>query len=154
GARLTRLGSLASLQLSTLPMSAGGALAKRIFDLVAATGLLVVLAPLLLMVAALVKLDSPGPIFFLQRRHGFNQRPFRILKFRTMSTLDDGIVVKQATRNDPRITRIGAWLRRFNIDEVPQLLNVLMGDMSLIGPRPHALSHNHEYEQKIPLYAK
>ena len=110
--------------------------------------------PVLVLVAILIKLDSPGPVFFLQRRYGFNQQPFRIIKFRTMGTLDDGAVVRQARPGDPRVTRVGRWLRRWNIDEIPQLFNVVMGDMSLIGPRPHALSHNHEYEQKIVLYAR
>jgi lipopolysaccharide/colanic/teichoic acid biosynthesis glycosyltransferase len=108
----------------------------------------------LLLVALLIKLDSEGPILFLQRRYGFNQKPFRILKFRSMRTLEDGAVVRQATVNDPRVTRIGRWLRRWNIDEIPQLINVIKGDMSLVGPRPHALSHNHEYERKIALYAR
>ena len=95
-----------------------------------------------------------GPLFFLQRRYGFNQRPFRIIKFRTMRTLDDGAVIHQAKRNDPRVTRVGFWLRRWNIDEFPQLFNVLKGDMSLVGPRPHALSHNQDYERRISLYAR
>ena len=90
----------------------------------------------------------------MQRRYGFNQQPFRIIKFRTMRALDDGAVVAQATRDDPRLTRIGRWLRRWNIDEIPQLFNVLTGDMSLVGPRPHALSHDHEYERRISLYAR
>ena len=87
-------------------------------------------------------------------RYGFNQQPFRIIKFRTMRTLDDGPVIQQARQNDPRLTRIGRWLRRWNIDEVPQLFNVLTGDMSLVGPRPHALSHDREYEQRISRYAR
>ena len=90
----------------------------------------------------------------MQRRYGFNQKPFRIIKFRTMRALDDGAVVAQATRDDPRLTRIGRWLRRWNIDEIPQLFNVLTGDMSLVGPRPHALSHDHEFERRISLYAR
>jgi lipopolysaccharide/colanic/teichoic acid biosynthesis glycosyltransferase len=102
----------------------------------------------------LIRLDSPGPIFFLQRRYGFNQREFRIVKFRTMTTLDDGGEIRQAARGDPRITRVGRWLRRWNIDEIPQLFNVLMGDMSLVGPRPHALAHNRDYERRISLYAR
>ncbi len=127
---------------------------KRAFDLALSSLGILLLTPLLLLVGILIKLDSPGPIFFLQRRYGFNQQPFRIIKFRTMRTLDDGAVVRQATVADPRVTRVGRWLRRWNIDELPQLFNVLKGDMSLIGPRPHALSHNHEYEQKIVLYAR
>jgi lipopolysaccharide/colanic/teichoic acid biosynthesis glycosyltransferase len=107
------------------------------------------------MVAALlIKLDSAGPVFFLQHRYGFNQKPFRIFKFRTMRTLDDGPVVQQAKKDDPRVTRVGAWLRRWNLDELPQLFNVIKGDMSLVGPRPHALSHDREYEQRIARYAR
>ncbi len=90
----------------------------------------------------------------MQRRYGFNQQPFRIIKFRTMRALDDGAVIPQARRDDPRLTRIGRWLRRWNIDEIPQLFNVLTGDMSLVGPRPHALSHDHDYERRISLYAR
>jgi Undecaprenyl-phosphate glucose phosphotransferase len=152
--QLANLGRLFSLQLTRLPLSRFEILTKRIFDLLLSSFGLVLLTPLLLLVAVLIKLDSPGPVFFLQRRYGFNQQPFRIIKFRTMRTLDDGPVVRQATVDDPRVTRVGRWLRRWNIDEFPQLFNVLKGDMSLIGPRPHALSHNHEYEQKIVLYAR
>src|SRR5215210_7012932 len=86
--------------------------------------------PLFALVGVLIKLDSPGPLFFLQRRYGFNQEPFRILKFRTMTTTEDGDRVVQATRGDARVTRVGRWLRRFSVDELPQLLNVLKGDMS------------------------
>jgi Undecaprenyl-phosphate glucose phosphotransferase len=152
--RVSRLGRIASLQLTRHPLSPFEVLLKRVFDVVVATAILLALAPLLLFVAALIKLDSPGSVFFVQRRYGFNQRPFRILKFRTMTATDDGDVVVQATRDDPRITRIGRWLRQWSIDELPQLINVILGDMSLVGPRPHALSHNREYEQKISLYAR
>jgi exopolysaccharide biosynthesis polyprenyl glycosylphosphotransferase len=115
---------------------------------------LVALAPVLASIALLIRLDSRGPVFFRQRRYGFNQQMFRIIKFRTMTTLDDGDIVRQACRNDRRITPIGRWLRRWNIDELPQLINVLRGDMSLVGPRPHALSHDREFEQRIALYAR
>jgi exopolysaccharide biosynthesis polyprenyl glycosylphosphotransferase len=116
--------------------------------------MLVFAAPFLLAIAALIKLDSPGPVLFRQRRHGFNQSEFRVFKFRTMTTLDDGRIVRQATKNDSRITRVGRHLRRFNLDELPQLLNVLLGQMSLVGPRPHALTHNDHYEELIRLYAR
>lgn len=152
--QLSKIGPMASLQLARMPLSRLERLEKRAFDLLFAVAGLVVLTPFLLVIAALIKLDSPGPVFFLQRRYGFNQRPFRIIKFRTMHTLDDGAVIAQAKRNDPRITRFGNWLRRWNLDEIPQLFNVLKGDMSLIGPRPHALSHNQEYEQRISFYAR
>ncbi len=151
---LSKLGPLATLQLTRMPLSRIEVVTKRIFDLALAATALIVLTPLIAVVALLIKIDSRGPIFFVQRRFGFNQQPFRIIKFRTMRTLDDGAVVPQATRDDPRLTRIGRWLRRWNIDEIPQLFNVLTGDMSLVGPRPHALSHDREYERRISLYAR
>lgn len=152
--QLSKLGPMASLQLTRVPLSRFERLKKRTFDLLFAGAGLILLTPLFIAVAILIKLDGPGPVFFMQRRYGFNQKPFRIIKFRTMRTLDDGAVVPQARRNDPRVTRIGCWLRRWNIDEIPQLFNVLVGDMSLVGPRPHALSHNRDYEQRISLYAR
>jgi Undecaprenyl-phosphate glucose phosphotransferase len=152
--KLSKLGPVTSLQLTRRPLTRTEIARKRLFDLVAAAVALIALTPLLIVVAALVWLDSPGPVFFVQRRYGFNQQPFRIIKFRTMRTLDDGPVIAQATRDDPRLTRIGRFLRRWNIDEIPQLFNVLTGDMSLVGPRPHALSHDHEYQQRISLYAR
>jgi Undecaprenyl-phosphate glucose phosphotransferase len=151
---LSKLGPLASLQLTRMPLSRLEVVQKRLFDLVCAALALIAVTPLLVLVAVLVRLDSPGPVFFVQRRYGFNQQPFRIIKFRTMRTLDDGAVVPQAVPDDPRLTRIGRWIRRWNIDEIPQLFNVLAGDMSLVGPRPHALSHDREYEQRISLYAR
>jgi len=153
-AELSKLGAMRSLQLTRLPLSVFELTQKRLFDLAVASLLSMLLAPAIIIIAILIKLDSRGPVFFLQRRYGFNQRPFRIIKFRTMHTLEDGIVIRQATRDDPRATRIGRWLRRWNIDEIPQLFNVLKGDMSLVGPRPHAVSHNRQYEHRIALYAR
>jgi Undecaprenyl-phosphate glucose phosphotransferase len=152
--RIIRIGSIASLELTPPALTTPEIMLKRLFDVVAASALLVLSAPLMLVAALLIKLESQGPVFFLQRRYGFNQQPFRIIKFRTMSVMDDGDQVRQATLNDPRITRVGAWLRRWNIDELPQLLNVIQGRMSLVGPRPHALAHDLEFEQKIALYAR
>jgi lipopolysaccharide/colanic/teichoic acid biosynthesis glycosyltransferase len=100
-----------------------------------------------------VTLDSRGPVLFRQRRIGFNGREFHIYKFRTMKTLEDGAIIQQACQGDQRITRIGRLLRRFSIDELPQLFNVLKGEMSLVGPRPHALAHDREYGQVVRLYA-
>ena len=152
--QLSKFGPMASLQLTRMPLSRLERCAKRALDLVLAGAGLLLLTPVLVVVAIMIKLDSPGPVLFLQHRYGFNQKPFRIIKFRTMRTLDDGAFVPQAKRDDPRVTKLGAWLRRWNIDEIPQLFNVLKGDMSLVGPRPHALSHNREYEQRISLYAR
>ena len=152
--QLLKIGPISSLQLRRMPLSRLELLEKRASDLLFASVALLLLTPLLIMVAVLIKLDSPGPVFFLQRRLGFNQKPFQIIKFRSMRTCEDGPVVRQARKNDPRVTRIGRWLRRWSLDEVPQLLNVIKGDMSLVGPRPHALSHDHEFEQRISTYAR
>ena len=151
---LAKVGPLASLQLTRLPLSRAEIVQKRFFDLVCAALALVALTPLIVAVAVLIKLDSPAPVFFVQRRYGFNQQPFRIIKFRTMRAQDDGAIIPQTRRDDPRLTKVGGWLRRWNIDEIPQLFNVLTGDMSLVGPRPHALSHDHDYERRISLYAR
>jgi Undecaprenyl-phosphate glucose phosphotransferase len=152
--RLSQLGPLTSLQLTRRPLTRMEIAHKRVFDLVVAAAALIALTPLLLFVAAIIALDSPGPVFFVQRRYGFNLKQFRIIKFRTMHTLDDGPVIARATRNDHRLTRVGRFLRRCNVDEIPQLFNVLTGDMSLVGPRPHALSHDQEFERRISLYAR
>ena len=152
--RIAKHGRMASLQLTRAPLSWFERMQKRLLDVTVAAGVLVVLAPLLALVALMILAESGRPLLFRQRRYGFNQQEFRIIKFRTMTTLDDGDVVQQARRNDPRITRLGRFLRKWNIDELPQLINVLKGDMSLVGPRPHALSHNREYERKIALYAR
>lgn len=152
--RLGRLGSMLTLNVLRPPLGHTGRAAKRLFDVVAAGLGLILLSPLLMAVALLIKLDSRGPVLFRQTRYGFNQRQFRIWKFRSMRTQDDGPVVQQATQNDERITRIGRFIRKWNIDELPQLINVLTGDMSLVGPRPHAVAHNRLYERKIDLYAR
>ena len=151
---LARVGTMHTVRISRAPLTLRDRVLKRAFDIVAASGLLIAAAPVLAMIALIIKLDTPGPVLFRQRRHGFNQHQFRVFKFRTMTTLDDGPVVRQATRNDRRITRVGRYLRSLNLDEVPQLLNVLLGHMSLVGPRPHALTHNDHYEEQIRLYAR
>jgi lipopolysaccharide/colanic/teichoic acid biosynthesis glycosyltransferase len=113
---------------------------KDVFDFVLALGLLVALAPVLLIVAAAVKLSSPGPVLFSQERWGLNGTRIRVFKFRSMRVeCSDALARRQTERNDPRVTRIGRFIRRTSLDELPQLLNVLRGDMSLVGPRPHAL---------------
>ncbi len=153
-ARLQRLGPITSLELARPPLSVWARLAKRALDITGAAIGLIVTAPILLAAAIAIKLDSPGPVFFMQTRRGFNHEPFRIFKFRTMHVLEEGEAVRQATRGDPRITRTGRFLRRWSIDELPQLLNVLKGDMSLVGPRPHAMNHDTIFEKKVRLYAR
>jgi Undecaprenyl-phosphate glucose phosphotransferase len=151
--RIAKHGPMASLQLTRAPLTWFERMQKRIFDVALAAGVLIALAPALAVVAFAIWLETGRPVFFRQRRYGFNQQEFRIIKFRTMTTLEDD-VVRQVTRNDRRVTRVGRFLRKWNIDELPQLINVLKGDMSLVGPRPHALAHNREYERKIALYAR
>ena len=109
--------------------------------------------PIFLLVAAAIKLDTPGPVFFRQRRHGFNHNIFMVWKFRTMTVVEDGVAIVQARKGDQRITRVGRWLRRTSLDELPQLLNVLAGEMSLVGPRPHAVAHNEHYSLLLGTYA-
>jgi Undecaprenyl-phosphate glucose phosphotransferase len=125
---------------------------KAIEDRVLGSVLLVLSAPLFALIALAIKLDSKGPVFFRQTRHGRAGKPFAVWKFRSMRVLENGAEVKQATKGDPRVTRVGRWLRLTSLDELPQLLNVVAGDMSLVGPRPHAVSHNAHYAALIEAY--
>jgi putative colanic acid biosynthesis UDP-glucose lipid carrier transferase len=104
-------------------------------------------------IALAIKLDSRGPVLFRQRRHGYNHRVIDVYKFRTMTVAEDGDRVEQARKNDPRVTRFGKFLRKSSLDELPQLFNVLKGEMSLVGPRPHALAHNQHYRERLDRYA-
>jgi Undecaprenyl-phosphate glucose phosphotransferase len=142
-----------AVELQRPPLSSAELALKRVFDLVLASALLIAMAPLFLVVAMLIKLESTGAVIFTQRRKGFNGREFKIFKFRTMNVLEDGHIVPQACRNDPRVTRVGRLLRTTSIDELPQLLNVLHGQMSLVGPRPHAVAHDDSYNNVIAKYA-
>jgi undecaprenyl-phosphate galactose phosphotransferase/putative colanic acid biosynthesis UDP-glucose lipid carrier transferase len=142
-----------SVLVQRAPLNAYERAVKRTFDVVVAASLLLLLAPLLAVTAVAIKLDSPGPAIFRQRRGGFDNREFLIFKFRTMKVLEDAGVIAQARRDDPRVTRVGRALRRTSVDELPQLLNVLRGDMSLVGPRPHAVAHDEVYQGQIADYA-
>lgn len=145
-APLRRVHDSAAFRYRTAEQPIGGA-PKRVFDVIASSTALVVLSPLLLSVTALIKLGTPGPVFFLQRRTGFRGKPFSIVKFRTMNTMEHGSCLTQARQDDARVTRIGRILRRTSIDELPQLINVLLGQMSLVGPRPHAVMHDRDFFQ-------
>jgi Undecaprenyl-phosphate glucose phosphotransferase len=147
------LGATKAVELQRAPLSMPQRALKHAIDEVVATLGLLVLMPMFVVLSSAIKLESPGPSFFRQSRVGFNGRPFGIWKFRTMYTLDDGPIVVQATRNDRRVTHLGRLLRRLSIDELPQLVNVLHGEMSLVGPRPHALSHDTAFDQLIATYA-
>jgi putative colanic acid biosynthesis UDP-glucose lipid carrier transferase len=137
-ARLVPIAGLPMLQVLSRPLKGSQALVKIMEDYVLASILLLLISPLMLLIAVAIKLDSEGPVFFLQERAGFNNNTFLIYKFRTMTVdpRDDGSVGTKG-RNDPRITRVGGLLRRLSLDEVPQLINVILGDMSLVGPRPY-----------------
>jgi Undecaprenyl-phosphate glucose phosphotransferase len=142
-----------AIEIQRTPLSRAEQLAKRALDIVGACVALVVLSPLMLLTAMAIKLESPGPVLFRQYRSGFNAKRFLIFKFRTMTVMEEGDSVIQATRQDPRVTKFGAVLRTTSIDELPQLFNVLLGDMSLVGPRPHAVAHDGHYGQLLSDYA-
>jgi putative colanic acid biosynthesis UDP-glucose lipid carrier transferase len=128
-------------------------LRKRAFDIVLSALALLIFLPLLLVIGTAIWMESDGPVLFRQQRTGLNGRPFRIYKFRTMRVMEDGAGLRQATRGDSRVTPLGALLRKLSIDELPQLLNVLRGEMSIVGPRPHALAHDELWSRGIPGYA-
>jgi putative colanic acid biosynthesis UDP-glucose lipid carrier transferase len=147
------IGDTVAIELQRAALSPTEQAVKRAVDIVFSGVGLVILSPILIAAAIAVRLDSPGPALFRQTRHGFNGRPFRIFKFRTMTVMEDGGVIQQAQKSDKRVTRVGKWLRRYSIDELPQLLNVFIGDMSLVGPRPHASAHERHFTSAIEKYA-
>src|SRR3954447_20953975 len=147
------LGRAICIELQRGPLTSTEQAAKRCIDAIAAGVALTAVLPLLAIVAIAIKIDSPGPVLFRQQRCGFNGRYFQIFKFRTMSVIEDGPSIVQAQFADKRVTRVGKWLRRTSIDELPQLLNVLNGNMCLVGPRPHALAHDNEFDKIVRNYA-
>jgi len=141
------------LGIQRKPIHDWGVFLKIIEDYVLGGLLLFAFLPAMALIAIAIKLDSRGPVLFRQRRHGFNHEVIQVCKFRTMSVLEDGNTIRQATQNDERVTRVGRFLRKTSLDELPQLFNVLKGDMSLVGPRPHALAHNNYYSKLLENYA-
>ncbi len=147
------IAGLPVLTLSETPLTGTRLLIKALEDRVLGMLILILISPLLLLIALAIKLDSKGPVFFRQARKGWSGRVFHIWKFRSMVVHEaEGGVVKQATKNDPRVTRVGAILRRTSLDELPQIFNVLKGEMSLVGPRPHAVQHDEQYSKGIDAY--
>jgi putative colanic acid biosynthesis UDP-glucose lipid carrier transferase len=134
------------------PFTGINGLVKRSSDVLLSCLILLLISPLLLAIAIGVKMTSPGPVLFRQRRYGLDGREIVVYKFRSMTVQDDGAVVKQATRNDQRITPFGGFLRRTSLDELPQFINVVQGRMSIVGPRPHAVAHNETYRKLIKGY--
>jgi putative colanic acid biosynthesis UDP-glucose lipid carrier transferase len=150
--RLREVNGLPIVGLCESPITGANRLAKRISDVTLSLLVLLLTWPLLLAIAIGVKLGSPGPVIFKQRRNGLHGEEIVIYKFRTMRAEDDGPDIRQATREDPRVTPFGAFLRRTSLDELPQFFNVLQGRMSIVGPRPHAVAHNEQYREMIKAY--
>jgi putative colanic acid biosysnthesis UDP-glucose lipid carrier transferase len=150
--RLQDINGVPVVGICETPFTGTNELIKRLSDVVLASLILVLISPVLLMVAIGVKRSSPGPILFKQRRNGLDGSEIMVYKFRSMTTMDNGAVVRQATKGDARITPFGAFLRRTSLDELPQFINVLQGRMSIVGPRPHAVAHNEEYRGIIRAY--
>lgn len=140
------------LRVAESPMYGVDGLYKLVFDFVVSAVALLLLSPALLLIAIAVKLDSPGPVLYKQLRYGLNGQAFRVFKFRTMLISDAEDKIVQASQNDARVTKLGRFLRRTSIDELPQLWNILRGDMSLVGPRPHAVKHNEQYRREVRHY--
>ena len=150
--RLQDMNGVPVVGICETPFTGTNELVKRVSDITLATLILILISPLLLGIAIGVRLSSPGPVIFKQRRNGLDGEEIIVYKFRTMRVMDDGQVVPQATKDDPRITPFGAFLRRTSLDELPQFVNVLQGRMSIVGPRPHAVAHNEQYREMIKAY--
>ncbi|GAB4210584.1 MAG: exopolysaccharide biosynthesis glycosyltransferase VpsL [Sandaracinaceae bacterium] len=150
--RWTLLGDVPLISIFETPFYGVDGVVKRAEDIVLGTLAILVASPVMIATAIAIKLTSKGPVFFKQRRYGLNGEVIEILKFRSMRVQEDGPVVKQATKNDDRITPVGRFIRRTSIDELPQLFHVVTGKMSLVGPRPHAVAHNEEYRKRIKRY--
>lgn len=150
--RIKTVGKVMTLSVYDTPFYGFTSLVKRIEDIIVACMITLLISPLLAFVAIGVKLSSPGPIIFKQERYGLDGKPIKVWKFRSMKAMDNGAVVKQATKNDPRVTPFGAFIRRTSLDELPQFINVITGQMSIVGPRPHAVAHNEQYRGLIDKY--
>jgi len=151
-ARMDAIGGVPVVAVCETPFYGLSGLIKRASDIVLASAALVVALPVFLAIAIGIKLTSPGPVLFTQRRYGLDGKEIIVYKFRTMTVLEDGNVVKQATRDDRRVTPFGAFLRKYSLDELPQFVNILQGRMSVVGPRPHAVAHNEMYRKLITGY--
>ncbi len=151
-ARWHTIGSHQALSIYDTPFYGAGSLLKKVEDMFIGSLILLLISLPMLVIALAIKMTSRGPVLFKQKRYGINGRELTVYKFRSMTVCDDGDVIKQAEKNDARITPLGAFLRRTSLDELPQFFNVLNGSMSIVGPRPHAIAHNEEYRKKIGGY--
>jgi putative colanic acid biosynthesis UDP-glucose lipid carrier transferase len=148
----TDMGTVAVVSIFDSPFHGPQALLKRIEDIIAGTAILALITIPMLLISVGIKLTSSGPIFFRQRRYGLNGREIHVLKFRSMTVAEDGAQVTQATQHDKRVTPFGGFLRRTSLDELPQFIQVFTGEMSIVGPRPHAVAHNEEFRNLIHGY--
>lgn len=149
-----RINNLSLFGIRQKPVRDWGFVVKLAEDYILGLFALLLFAPVMALIALAIKLESRGPVLFRQRRHGYNHRVFQVYKFRTMTVMEDGDTVTQASARDMRVTRVGRFLRMTSLDELPQLFNVILGDMSLVGPRPHALVHNFHYQGLMGEYAR
>lgn len=149
---MSHVGNIQTISVYDNPMKGGLAVIKRLEDLILACGIMTLITIPMLVIALCIKLTSKGPVIFKQDRYGLNGRKIRMWKFRSMTVTENDAVVTQAKKGDTRITKVGAFLRRTSLDELPQFINVLKGDMSVIGPRPHAVAHNEEYRKIVDFY--
>lgn len=150
--RMDSVGGIPVVAVCETPFMGINRVVKRTTDIVLSILILILISPLLLLIALAIKLTSPGPAIFKQRRYGLDGSDILAYKFRSMTVMEDGAAVKQAQKNDQRLTPIGGFLRKTSLDELPQFLNVLSGKMSIVGPRPHAVAHNEEYRKLIKGY--
>ncbi|GAB2652134.1 exopolysaccharide biosynthesis glycosyltransferase VpsL [Vibrio panuliri] len=150
--RWRNVGNIPTLSIHDTPFYGMSTFVKRLEDIVVSALILLLISPVLFAVSLGVKLSSPGPIIFKQDRYGIDGKKIKVWKFRSMRVMDNGAEVKQATKGDPRVTKFGAFIRRTSLDELPQFVNVLQGRMSIVGPRPHAVSHNEEYRKIVDKY--
>lgn len=151
-ARWHDVGNYQALSIHDTPFYGAGSLVKKMEDIIIAAIILVIISLPMLLIALAIKLSSPGPVIFKQKRYGINGKQLIVYKFRSMTVCDDGQIIKQAEKNDARITKLGAFLRKTSLDELPQFFNVINGSMSIVGPRPHAVAHNEEYRKKVDSY--
>ena len=150
--RIDSVGDMPVISVCETPFTGVNGMLKRISDIVLSLLILTLISPVLLIIAAAIKLTSPGPVLFKQRRYGLNGEEILVSKFRSMSVCEDGDTIQQAQKDDQRVTRVGAFLRKTSLDELPQFFNVLQGNMSIVGPRPHAVAHNELYRKLIKGY--
>ncbi|HFB65539.1 MAG TPA: undecaprenyl-phosphate glucose phosphotransferase, partial [Aeromonadales bacterium] len=151
-ARWHNIGPYQALSIYDTPFYGAGSLVKKAEDMIVASIIVALTSLPMLLIAIAIKLTSPGPVIFKQKRYGINGKELMVYKFRSMTSCDNGDVIKQAEKNDSRITKVGAFLRKTSLDELPQFFNVLDGSMSVVGPRPHAVAHNEEYRHQVGSY--